>query len=157
MGLQHLTTNDKGANNGVASLDGSGKVPSSQLAGGGKSMVVSFAARTDMSLSTSTVGYVEKANMIYAGSSTVGPIVAIKATIWKNSASGATGQIKIIDKSNGNTICELTGITNLDDAVVLDLGALTNIPTGPTTFEIQMGRSTGGNRRIECSSIEIEY
>jgi len=155
MGLQHLTIDDKGANNGVASLDGSGKVPLSQLAA--KSMVVSFAARTDMSLSTSTVGYVEKANMIYAGSSTVGPIVSIKATIWKNSASGSTGQIKIIDKSNGNTICELTGITNLDDAVVLDLGALTNIPTGPTTFEIQMGRSTGGNRRIECSSIEIEY
>lgn len=154
---QIVLQSEKGIANGVVPLDGSGKIDGSYLSGGGKSMVVSFAAGTDKSLIDNNIGYTEKADMIYAGSDTVGTIVAIKATIWISSAGGATGEIRIVDKSNANVICELTGITNIDDSAVLDLGALTNIPTMPTTFEIQMGRSTGANRDVECSSIEIVY
>ena len=148
---------EKGIPDGIAPLDATGKIDGSYLAGGGKSMVVSFAAGTVKSLDENSTSYVAKADMIYAGSDTVGTIVAIKATIWKDSVSGATGEIRIIDKSNANVICELTGITNLDDSTVLDLGTLTNIPTTPTTFEIQMSRSTGANRTIFCSSLEIVY
>jgi hypothetical protein len=146
-----------GAVNGVASLDATGKVPSSQLAGGGKSMVVSFAAGADMELNTSTIGYVARAQFIYAGSTTVGPIIALKANIWKNSAIGATGQIKIVDITNGLDIATLTGVENLFDATVLDLGTITNVPTGPAVFEVQMGRSAGANRVISLGTIEIVY
>ena len=148
---------EKGIADGIVPLDASGKIDGSYLSGGGKSMVVSFAAGTDTGLTTSTVGYTRQADMIYAGSSVVGPILNIKATIWKSDINGATGQIRIINKVNADVICELTGIINTDDALVLDLGTLTNIPLNSSTFEIQMGRSTGSSRDVECSSIEIVY
>lgn len=149
---------EKGIPNGLASLNASGQIPSDQLSGGGKSMIVTFAAGSDMSIETNTIGYVVKAKFPYAGTDTVGAILEIKANIWKNSSGGSTGQIKIVDISNGGaTIAELNGITNTDNTVLLDLGTVTNLPTDASVFELQMGRSSGANRTIECSSLEIVY
>jgi len=159
--LRHITPlkleSEKGIPNGIASLDETGKLDNSLLTGGAKSMVVSFASGTSTGLSTSTVGYVRKADFIYAGSSVVGPITAIKATIWKSDIGGASGSIKIINKSNADVICELINIDNTDSSVVLDLGPLSNVPTGTVTFEVQLSRSNGASRIIECSTLEIVY
>jgi hypothetical protein len=142
----------------VDNTDGAAVWKATSPKGGGKSMVMSFAAGTDLSLITSTIGYELKAKFPFAGTDEVGDILEIHANLWKNSALEATGQIRIVDASNGDAlIAELTGVTNLDEDVLLDLGTITNLPTTKSTFEVQMGRSAGANRIIECTSIELVY
>jgi hypothetical protein len=149
---------EKGIADGLASLDATGKVPSGQLSGGGKSMILSFAAGTDIGLETSTIGYVLKAKFKYAGSAVVGDILSINVNAWKNSAGGATGEIRIVDATNADAvIAELTGITSIDEDGNLDLGTISNLPVGSATFELQMGRSAGAARTLFCSSIELVY
>lgn len=54
------------------------------------------------------------------------------------------GKARIFDVTNGNVICELTGITNTDQEG-LDMGTISNLPSGPADFEIQVG--SDNNRR----------
>jgi len=91
---------------------------------------------------------------IFQGSDALAVISAIKAVI---SADGSiSGDIRIFDVTNSNVIAELTTFTN-STPVLTDLGAITNVPTDPAVFEVQMLRDgTGGDRVLLCA-VQVEF
>jgi hypothetical protein len=155
--LRHITpaklAGEKGIADGIASLNGSGVIPSSQLAGGGKSMILSFGSDTSYEVNASGADYTKSATFIYAGSTTVGAITMIRLNAW---VSGTDASFRIYDATNALVIAEITGVTSTDELNVVDMGTLSNIPTASAIFEVQIKRDTGGSAGF-VGSIELGY
>lgn len=80
----------------------------------------------------------------YAGSENIGTLDYVEIIAYKDS-SITSYDVRIYDKSNGNIIAEKTGNTN-DVSEIIDLGTISNVPTGASVFECQV-RKTGGNNK----------
>jgi len=98
----------------------------------------SFDDNTQPDISTSSMTYKKLAAFIFRGSNQVGIPTKIFAGMFKTGSPNGKFSIKIFDATNGNTIVEKTLNTNEDEDDIIDLGALANIPTDRSSFEIQM-------------------
>lgn len=124
--------------------------------GSSKSAVVSFASGSSKHVSTTSPTYESLAHLIFAGTDIVGSVISMNANAWRTGgAGGAAMDVRVVNLSNADVICELTGITSTDEFNVQDMGTLSNIPATPTVFEVQGKRSIGATGFI--ASLEISY
>ncbi len=71
--------------------------------------------------------------------------------------TGATDySIRVFDETNSLVIAELTGQTNTVPSIV-NLGSLTNLPTGPAVFSIQMLRTGTGSQSAGINAMSIKF
>ena len=100
----------------------------------------------DTSNSTS---YVVSAEFIFRGTNVLGIPAAIKAI----TDSVTSGDIKIYDVTNAETICEKISVT-AGSPTIVDLGVLSNLPVEEALFEIQI-RKVGST--INLYGISIHF
>ena len=105
-------------------------------------------------VSVSNANYQTLARGVFRGITTMESPTAIKAVIWRSSGSGSI-DIRIYDVTNSQTIVEKTGITNEDPAIIQDLGSLSNLPAGASTFEVQVKTTVGTTGRL--SAIQFQW
>lgn len=68
-----------------------------------------------------------------------------------------TQSIRIYDFTNNQTICEVTGVSASFPSMV-NLGALSNLPTAPAIWEVQMKRLSGGPaREVAVASLYLRF
>lgn len=72
---------------------------------------------------------------VFKGTNNLPEIEAVSAELIAY-VDGESGSVRIRDVSNGNTICEKTGIVNVSPGVH-DMGAISNLPLEESFFEIQ--------------------
>ncbi len=95
----------------------------------------SFGDRTDFYTETGTGVYARRGTIQFAG--TDNDIISkIEANIYKNDCDSVG--IRIYDVTNTLVIAEKTGIVSTDLDNVEDLGAISNLPSDPALFEIQL-------------------
>lgn len=119
--------------------------------GGQNTQDYSFAQSNKLSLQTASGSYVVKALLHFRGSTTMGTPANIKVTAWRE--GGTSAHIKIYDLTNSLAIAEAS-TTSTTQGNLLDLGTISNIPTGEAVFEIHM-KATGGT--ANCGSLSIYY
>jgi len=89
----------------------------------------------------------------FRGTTVMGTPANIRANYWQSGTPGAAVWCRIQDATNNNTICSSATTSQLDDEF-RDLGALSSLPAGPATFEVQV-KASGGQVRI--GGVIIEY
>lgn len=136
-----ITKNGAGANETVT-LDAQAAADEGKL----KEIGFHDNSQPDVSVSSSTYKII--ASFVYGGSTLVGVPTFMKAILHTTATSG---DIKIFDVSNGNSIAE-KNFTNTTKAIV-DLGTLSNIPAAEAIFEVQMKRTGGGNAYLAAINV----
>jgi hypothetical protein len=122
--------------------------------GGGGGMASSFAVFRGDAQTPSEV-YARVAAFPFPGTSVIPTVSKITALVRRNGAA-TSASIRIYDATNANVIAEATGITTLDDTLITDLGAVSNLPAGAAAFEIQLLKVGGpGGARAFCSGVEF--
>jgi len=96
------------------------------------------------------------ARLIFRGTVALGTPTNIKIITEVNGGGSPSGDIKIFDVTNSNTIVEKTGITTAPFAI-LDLGTLSNLPTGEAVIEIQMKKNTGSTNNIRMAALAVIF
>jgi len=106
---------------------------------------------------TGNTAYTTAHTFIFEGSDAVGVPKAFHI-IGGIIDSGAVQWIRIYDVTNAQVICELTGITS-DFPVILDLGALSNVPTGMAIWEVQQLTENlpGPDGDVQVASAYMEF
>jgi hypothetical protein len=93
-------------------------------------------------------------SFLYDGTDTHAPIIQIQSIV--KSESGSTGEVRIYDITNNNVIA-LGMFTNAEYGL-LDLGTISNLPTGPSIFEIQIRRESGaGQKKVYITALEVVH
>jgi hypothetical protein len=102
---------------------------------------------------TAEITYVsdEAPSLIFRGSASVGTPTAIKLVVGVSDAAKPC-DVRVQDITNGNTIAEITGLTNTARAL-FDLGAIANIPAGLSVFEVQAKSALGGETHLAALAI----
>jgi len=113
---------------------------------------VTMSDGTNSYISTVATGYAVLSKFIYTGSSDIGAITKIYATV--SQANGATTSIRIYDVTNALVIAELTGF-NDTTTTIKDLGAISNLPSGQAIFEIQ-AKTSNASKAVLVSSVQIK-
>lgn len=90
------------------------------------------------------------ARLRFRGSNDMGVPLAVKALLWAE--SGGEVSARIYDKTNDALICAGASTTS-EQAVVVDLGNVQNIPTGEAVWELQV-KASGGEGRLHSLSID---
>ena len=124
-------------------------------AGGLGGYIVSETAKRFIQ-SASTV-YEVKNLLIFAGTNVLGTPVSIKLV---GSVKDATrpGSCRIFDVTNGLVIAETVDTFNTESDKIIDLGAVSNFPTGEALFEVQLKNSVGSsNGRTQLSFITFVF
>ncbi len=63
--------------------------------------------------------------------------------------------IRVYDVTNSQVICEKIDITS-GTPVVIDLGTISNLPTGAAVWEVQL-LGTGGGSKARCSNANLLF
>lgn len=106
--------------------------------------------------STTSTSYAVVGSFIFRGTSLVGTPSKIKVIAYTNTA-GATGAIRIVNKTTGLVICENAAIT-ATATTIYDLGGISNLPTGETILELQLKRTGGTNSTsVICYFLQIQW
>jgi len=117
---------------------------------GAPTIILPFIQNNSNSTTYATLG-----SFIFPGSAITGALTEINALVRRNAAATSVS-LRIYDVTNAQVIAELTGITNLDDDVISDLGVISNLPVGEAKFDIQGLRvSVGGGARVFFNGLEI--
>ena len=119
-----------------------GSIPPSAIGGGALSEVMSFASGGSKHVNSTSPTYESLAHIIYGGSAQVGDIVTINVNAWVNGTG--TADVRVVDLNTGLTIAQLIGISSMLESNIQSMGAITNLPTTATAFEIQGRKVTGG-------------
>ena len=150
-------TNDLASpgNDQVYGTDGAGvKGWKADPAGGGSG---SFTF-TSKKLYVDDTTYKAKGRWLFQGSTIEGTPTLIK--IIAEVASGSTGSIRLFDATNSLVIVEKTGISSTTPSII-DMGTISNVPTGEAIFEIQLKNSLGevGEDEFETTlhSLRIDF
>jgi hypothetical protein len=134
----------------------SGNASPSSVGGGAASMVMSFASGNSSYVETSSSSYAKFASFLFGGTIRVGDIDKININAWI-SQSGSV-DVRLVAYDSGAVIAESTGITSMDEGNVVDMGVISNLPTGADVIEVQGRKVTGGgSRKLRIGSIELEY
>ena len=88
----------------------------------------------------------------YMGSSLIGAPATIKSIL--NVTSG--GDIRVQDTTNNLTICQKLANANTAELLV-DLGALANIPAAAAIWEVQARSTGGGTNKIFVPYFEVNF
>lgn len=92
---------------------------------------------------------------VFRGTSAMGTPTSMKVTAWAD--SGGTCAVRVYDVTNSKVICSNESITNTVKTAI-DLGALSNLPTGEAVWEIQIYRKVGsGGIKVYASNFQIYY
>jgi hypothetical protein len=91
---------------------------------------------------------------IFPGSNDAGIPTAVKAVAIINTAPAF--DIKIHDYTNNTDIAEVIGSTNDNAGNLVDLGTLSDIPTGPAMWEVHIRRNGGtGSKTVWIAAISV--
>lgn len=119
-------------------------------------IVLSYAVSSNPFISRAlAAGYVSQATILFRGTDVLGIPASIKVA-KQASVSSPTHSIKIYDVTNSLAIAELTAqsSTTLD---IVDMGTLSNLPTGLALFEIQVKRDSGGSTNLDLYGACITF
>jgi len=101
--------------------------------------------------------YLVMAKFIWVGSSQVGiPKIIILNAYVKDNPVAVIGDIRIYDATNGQTICEVIGISTIDTNNIQDMGVISNVSEDVAIWEIQ-GRITSGTQDINADSLNMVF
>ena len=91
----------------------------------------------------------------FQGTDALGAPKAIKAIAgW---IDNTTQSVRVYDVTNNQVICERTDITN-EYPSIEDLGALSNLPSDLSIFEVQLKRPSGGPaKETAVASLYMEF
>lgn len=117
-----------------------------------KNIVITLCGNAQNYIFTKNTYYTVFNEFCFCGTTVVGSPTNIK--IIAHSKSATAGIVRIYDVTNSKVICEKTGIVNLTSEVI-DLGTLSNLPTGEAVCEIQAKTGAGGEIRI--SSLAVKF
>jgi hypothetical protein len=99
--------------------------------------------------------YVTVGCFVFRGSSVMGTPSSIHAIAGVQVASGYSA--RVYDVTNSQTICEKVQGSESFPSVV-DLGSISNVPTGAAVWEFQLKRDGGtGNSDVEAASIDVRF
>lgn len=119
---------------------------------GGASQAFTAQMHNNVAKSTVSATYEAQIQWPFLGSTALGTPTGIKVT--GEVAGGTTSKVRVYDVTNSQVICELTGISNTT-AQVLDLGTLSNVPTGAAVWELQSAGT--GSLAIYVSGVSIDF
>lgn len=91
----------------------------------------------------------------YQGSDNVGNIDYIEVVAYKD-ALPTSYDVRIYDSTNGTVLAESTGLTNTDEQII-DLGTISNIPSGPSLLEVQVKQSGGTTKNVYLEQVLIYF
>lgn len=121
-------------------------------------LALRFDNSTGAPFSTSSTTYVNVASFVYRGVTVDNPITSILAIV---STSGGFfifqpfGQVRVIDFTNGSAVIAESAIFPPSSSpTIIDLGTISNLPTGQAIFQIQIRRPyITGNANISAMQI----
>ena len=116
----------------------------------------SFQDENGPGINTASTTYEAMNFLIFAGTDKVGTLAAIKAVIDVSDGS-TTGQVRIYDSTNAQTIAE-SAIFADTAPTLLDLGTISNLPASEAIWELQLRKvSGGGSRNIRIYALNLEF
>lgn len=104
-----------------------------------------FNANNGNPITTTSTTYVVLGSFIYRGTLIDNIITAILAIVNTNSTT-STGQLRVFNFTNNTVIAEsaIFGPTN-GTQIAINLGAISNLPTGQAIFQIQLRRASASD------------
>ena len=139
----------KGDGKGLIYNDTSKRLEYSQAVG--KELNVSFESANSPYKESAATSYESVSCFIFSGTTSFGSPTVADAIV--ELGGGTSMDIRVYDLTNGNTICELTGITDTP-AAIKDLGTLSNMPAAKAIFEVQLkGDGPGRKARVFALSM----
>jgi hypothetical protein len=118
--------------------------------GSASSASIDFPATSTKNSTYTTVG-----TFGFAGSNEIGVPSVLRAIIGVEDATSLDARVQ--DITNNQTIAEVTGVTDAFPTIV-NLGTISNVPTGAAVWELQIRRNTGtGNQQVRASSLALVY
>ncbi len=133
-----------------------GGVNPSQVGGGAASMVMSFASGNVSYIEGNSSTYQKLASFIYGGTDAVGAINKININAWIT--NNGSVDVRLVCCGDGSIVAEFLGINVKDENNLVNMGTISNLPTGADFIEVQ-GRkvSGGGASKLRIGSVELEY
>jgi len=100
-----------------------------------KCIEITLSGNANNYLFTKGAIYAVLTRFVFKGTTLLGSPTNIKAIVHVKTVA-KPGDVRVYDLTNANAICEVTGISSLIP-IVVDLGTLSNLPSGEVMFEIQ--------------------
>jgi len=122
------------------------------LVNGAKCIEVTMSGNANNYLFAKSATYAVITRFIFKGTTKLGSPTNIKVIAHVKTAA-KTGDVIIYDSTNANAICEVTGISSLVPTII-DLGTLSNLPSGEATFEVQ---AKSPEEEVYVSGLIIEF
>ena len=121
-----------------------------------RSISYSWASGTTPYILSAAVEWTTGARFVFRGTTLLGIPTNMKIIGWAGDASYYV-QFRVQNITNGTTIATSAQITSTTPSII-DLGILSNLPTGEALFEMQLytSNSTSG-REIYCSALNIQF
>ncbi len=111
--------------------------------GGNKVTITKGEAQSITGAATlSATSWAIERRFMFAGTSKVGAITKIFLNCWRTAGTG-TFDLRIVNAENAQVICTATLQSSTDDANIIDMGTISNLPTTRTIFEVQGQVSSG--------------
>jgi len=101
-----------------------------------KCIEITLSGNANNYLFSKSASYTVLTRFIFKGTTILGNPTNIKMIVHVKTAL-KPGDVRIYDLTNANVICEVTGISSLIP-IVVDLGTLSNLPSGEVMFEVQV-------------------
>ncbi len=98
------------------------------------------------------------ARLPFPGTNSVGSPDTVEVLLSRSNATNTVG-VRLWDKTNGVAVAQATGLTPTADDTdpdIVDLGTVSNLPTGPAVFEIQ-ANSTSASTDSEVHALDIRF
>jgi hypothetical protein len=109
-------------------------------------LMFSFTDQTAAGIEVNTTNFRLIGRFYFAGTDSIGTTTKIKIMARRTLGSGCFC-VKVYDPKNFTTIVEKTGITE-EGFDPIDLGTLSNLPSGDSTFEIWSKAEDGGTKAV---------
>ena len=116
-------------------------------------VVLNLSGNSQNYLFTKNATYTVLSRFIFRGTIALGTPTNIKIVAHVKTAA-KPGDVKVYDLTNTETICEVTGI-NGTSSYIIDLGTISNLPSGEAIFEIQAKDPLGDEIRV--SGLIVEF
>jgi len=134
----------------VAAHDGTGYATPDEGRRGESFVFVADASRPYLRIKSTRWKVI--ARVRYRGAEETGDLLAIKAVM--SAASGAEVWLRVYDATHDEFVCE-GSYTSSDDAAIVDLGTIQNVPAKEAVLEIH-GKHSGGEGRLHFLGIDYE-
>ncbi len=115
-----------------------------------------FQTRNGDSKSTNTTTYAPVARFIFEGSTALAVPTKIYVNSWQAAQAGSQGKVRVYDLTNSQLIAESALITSTSSTNIVDLGAISNVPTGRAIWAIEH-QGNGENKDNFISSMSVEF